>query len=82
MGGRASDVMGYSGASGGPLHHPLSAFSYKLVVLVTVNRLAGNHLSYFLRDQWSAAGPPPPKTTPSILWGDTGGVGPGMAHLP
>lgn len=42
----------------GPLR-PLSAFSYKLVVLVTVSRLwLGYRLLYFLGDQWSAAGPP------------------------
>lgn len=63
----------------GPLR-PLSAFSYKLVVLVTVSRLwLGYRLLYFLGDQWSAAGPP--LMGPSAIWGQ-GGEGPGLAHLP
>lgn len=56
----------------GPLC-PLSAFSYKLIVLVTVSRLAGYHLLYFLGDQWGAAGPPPhPQMDYSGMWGKVG----------
>lgn len=51
-----------------------SVLSHKLVVLVTVKRLAGYHSLYFFRDQWSAAGhPPPPKTNPSAIWEDKAG---------
>lgn len=54
----------------GPLR-PLSAFLYKLVVLVTVSRLwLGITLSDFLGDQWSAAGPP--KWTPVGFGGKAG----------
>lgn len=66
----------------GPLR-PLSAFSYKLFVLVTVSRLwLGITYYTFLGDQWSAAGPPPQKKMDSSgVWGQ-GGADPGLAHLP
>lgn len=65
----------------GPLR-PLSAFSYKLFVLVTVSRLWLG-ITYYTSLGISGVqqDPPPKKMDSSGVWGQ-GGADPGLAHLP
>lgn len=66
----------------GPLC-PLSAFSYKLVVLVTVSRLWLG-ITYYTSSGISGVQQDPhphPQMDYSGIWGQ-GGAGPGLAHLP
>lgn len=66
----------------GPLR-PLSAFSYKLVVLVTVSRLWLGITYYTSLGISGVQQDPPhqPQMDSSGIWGQ-GGAGPGLAHLP
>lgn len=63
----------------GPLR-PLSAFSYKLIVLVTVSRLWLG-ITYYTSLGISEVQQDPPQMDPSGIW-EQGGAGPGLAHLP
>lgn len=63
----------------GPLR-PLSAFSYKLFVLVTVSRLWLG-ITYYTSLGISGVRQDPPQMDSSGVWGQ-GGADPGLAHLP
>lgn len=64
----------------GPLR-PLSAFSYKLFVLVTVSRLWLGITYYTSLGISGVQQDPPPQMDSSGVWGQ-GGADPGLAHLP
>lgn len=63
----------------GPLR-PLSAFSYKLFVLVTVSRLWLG-ITYYTSLGISGVQQDPPQMDSSGVWGQ-GGADPGLARLP
>lgn len=80
MGGRASDVVGYSGASGPPA--PPQCFLIETRCACDSEE-TGYHPLFFLRDQWSAAGHlPHTQNRPqcNLGGGGKGGAGPGMAQ--
>lgn len=72
MGGRASDVVGYSGASRPPA--PPQCFLIETRCACDSEE-TGYHPLFFLRDQWSAAGHPPTQNRPQCNLGGQGGVG-------